>query len=85
MLSTQLRLILAGFCLIGCLSQAAEIADVIYAGGHFVTMNEAAPSAEALAVKGDRILSVGPTAEVLKTKGKSTKVVDLAAKRTTTG
>lgn len=59
---------------------ADATADTIYTGGHILTINDAAPSAEALAVKGGKILAVGGKAEVLKTKGVSTRLVDLGAR-----
>ena len=55
-------------------------ADTIYLGGTIITINDAAPSAEALAVKGGKILVVGTKVDVLKTKGEATKVVDLGGK-----
>lgn len=57
-----------------------ETADTIYTGGHIITVVDAAPSAEALAVKSDRILAVGAKADVLKTRGAATKLVDLGGK-----
>jgi hypothetical protein len=39
-------------------------ADAIYAGGPIITMNDAAPRAEAVAVKDGRIIAVGTKAEV---------------------
>ena len=47
----------------------AETADTVYTGGNIITVNDAAPSAEALAVKDGKILAVGAKADVLKTKG----------------
>ena len=40
-------------------ASSQEIADRIYLGGPIVTMNDTAPSAEAVAVKEGRILAVG--------------------------
>jgi hypothetical protein len=58
-----------------------DAADTIYVGGDIVTVNDAQPSAEALAVKDGKILAVGPRAQVEKGhKGRATKVVDLAGK-----
>ena len=58
-----------------------DAADTIYVGGDIVTVNDAQPSAEALAVKDGKIVAVGPRAEVEKGhKGSATKVVDLAGK-----
>ena len=56
-------------------------ADAIYVGGPIVTVNDAQPDAEALAVKDGKILAVGTRAEVEKAhKGASTQVVDLGGK-----
>jgi predicted amidohydrolase YtcJ len=60
--------------------QAAERADLIYYGGDILTMNDAAPMAEAVAVKGGRILAVGARDEVLELQGSGTKLVDLGGK-----
>ena len=59
---------------------AVGLADTIYTGGHIITINDAAPSAEALAVKDGKILAVGAKADVLKTKGAATKLVELGGK-----
>lgn len=61
-------------------SAQTQTADTIYYGGDIVTINDAAPSAEALAVKDGKILAVGKKADVLTTKGDATQVVDLAGK-----
>jgi hypothetical protein len=56
-------------------------ADTIYTGGDIVTVNDAAPSAEAVAVKDGRIIAVGTLAGVEKAhKAAATTVVDLAGK-----
>jgi predicted amidohydrolase YtcJ len=52
-------------------------ADQIYTGGHIVTMDDAKPVAEAVAVHVGKILAVGTTAEVMKHRGDSTLVIDL--------
>lgn len=59
---------------------AADTADTIYSGGPILTMDDAAPRAEAVAVKGGRILAVGAAADVMKLKGDSTKLVDLGGR-----
>jgi hypothetical protein len=59
---------------------ALQVADVIHTGGDIITVNEAAPAAEALAIGDGRILAVGSKAGVMKTKGGRTNVVDLAGK-----
>jgi hypothetical protein len=59
---------------------SAPKADTLYLGGPILTMNAKAPAAQALAVKGGRILAVGRKADVLKTCGPATKMVDLAGR-----
>jgi hypothetical protein len=61
-------------------SAAARVADTIYIGGNIITVNDAQPSAEALAVKDGKILAVGTKADVLELKVDATKVGDLAGK-----
>jgi predicted amidohydrolase YtcJ len=59
----------------------AAVADTLYVGGDVVTVNDAQPAAEALAVKDGRILAVGARAELEKAhQGAATQVVDLAGK-----
>jgi len=56
-------------------------ADTLYIGGDIVTINEAQPSAEALAVKDGRILALGARADLERVhKGAATRVVDLGGK-----
>jgi predicted amidohydrolase YtcJ len=58
-----------------------EAADTVYVGGEIVTINDQQPSAEALAVKGGRIVAVGARVDVERAhKGASTQVVDLGGK-----
>jgi len=58
-----------------------DAADTIYTDGEIVTVNDAQPSAEALAVKGGKIVAVGTRADVEKAhKGESTVVVTLGGK-----
>ncbi len=61
-------------------SMAPAAADAIYFGGNIITVNDAAPTAEAIAVKGGKILAVGTKIDVLKLKGDATQLVDLAGK-----
>lgn len=59
----------------------ATTADTIYTGGDIVTVNAAQPTAEALAVKGGKIVAVGTRSDVERAhQGPATKVVDLAGK-----
>ena len=47
-------------------------ADLVLVGGNVLTMNPLQPSAEAIAVKGDRIIKVG-TNEAISGLGKTPK------------
>ena len=50
-------------------SATAGVADTIYTGGNIITISDAAPSAEALAVKDGKILAVGAKAGASHGKG----------------
>jgi len=65
---------------ITALSQS-QIADIVFVNGKIWTVDKAKPEAEAVAIVGGRILSVGTTAEVKKCIGPKTKVIDLKGKR----
>jgi hypothetical protein len=56
---------------------ASGAADLIYTGGPIVTVNDAQPSAGAVAVRGGRILAVGTRAQVEATRGPGTRMVNL--------
>src|SRR5699024_722185 len=55
-------------------------ADLILMNGNIITMNEKTPSAEAVAVKGDKIIFVGAKEGAQSYKDKSTKIVDMNGK-----
>jgi predicted amidohydrolase YtcJ len=59
---------------------AADDADLILHHGKVITVDEKFSIAQALAVKGDRILAVGTNAEILKLAGPKTEKIDLAGK-----
>jgi predicted amidohydrolase YtcJ len=59
---------------------SASTADTIYFGGDIVTINDAQPNAEAIAVKDGKIIFVGNMAEAEGFKGEQTQSVDLAGK-----
>lgn len=61
-------------------AMAADEADLILHNGKVVTVDRDFSIGQALAVKGDRVLSVGNDADVLKTKGPTTKLIDLKGK-----
>jgi predicted amidohydrolase YtcJ len=52
-------------------------ADTIYYNGHFVTMWDGHPAAEAVAIRGNRFLAVGTLAEVASATSPSVRRIDL--------
>ena len=66
---------------IACTPKAPQdVAATIYTGGTIVTVDDAHPTAGAIAVKDGKILAVGDPNEILKLKGAATQVVDLGGK-----
>lgn len=59
---------------------ARQTADAIYAGGPIVTVDDARPTAEAVAVKDGRIVLVGTRADAEVLRGPETVVHDLAGR-----
>jgi hypothetical protein len=55
----------------------AIVAEVIFTNANIITMDDASPSAQALAVREDTILAVGGNAEVAQYRGVDTVLVDL--------
>src|SRR5262249_60801338 len=63
-----------------------EPADLIFHGERLTTLDPANPSATALAVKGDRILTVGSDEQALMHfRGPRTTVIDLRGRRAVPG
>jgi predicted amidohydrolase YtcJ len=60
-------------------------ADLVFTNGRILTMDDAVPIAEALAVTGDRISFVGDAAEILKMAGDATRVIDLGGRTVVPG
>jgi hypothetical protein len=58
----------------------AKPADYVFANGKIYTVNEKQPWAEALAVKGNKIVYVGDAAGVAAYQGEGTEVIDLGGK-----
>ncbi|MGH7519204.1 MAG: amidohydrolase [Gemmatimonadales bacterium] len=56
---------------------AQQPADLVFRGGRIYTATETAPVAEALAVRGDRIVFVGPAAGAARYVGPRTRVIEL--------
>jgi predicted amidohydrolase YtcJ len=60
-------------------------ADTVFINGNIYTVSERQPRAEAIAVKGDRIVFVGANADLQKFRDDRTRVVDLAGKTVVPG
>ena len=60
-------------------------ADLVLTGGHVHTVDAANPRAEAVAVRGERIVAVGSAADVRPLVGPRTRVIDLAGRLLTPG
>jgi predicted amidohydrolase YtcJ len=54
----------------------AQDATLILKNARICTMDESRPAAEAVAIRGDRILKVGTDAEIIKHQGRDTRVID---------
>src|SRR5438128_6745063 len=55
----------------------AEPADVVFINGDIYSVNERQPHAEAIAVKGGKIIFVGSNKDAKAYEGKATRVIDL--------
>src|SRR5919198_2895282 len=66
----------------GCapLMRSEEPADTVIVNGRVTTLNPRQPSAEAIAIKGERIVAVGGEADVASLRGLNTRIID-AGKR----
>ncbi|HNF62043.1 MAG TPA: amidohydrolase [Rhodocyclaceae bacterium] len=57
------------------------LSDVIFTNGDVITLDDKRPTAQAVAIKGSKILAVGKTKDILaRWKSEGTEVVDLAGK-----
>jgi predicted amidohydrolase YtcJ len=63
----------------------AEPAQTVFVNGNIYTMNERQPRAEAIAVKGGRIIFVGSNADAKKYQAPGARTVDLAGKTVVPG
>ncbi|WP_425079688.1 amidohydrolase [Ruegeria denitrificans] len=68
---------LAIFSVSAGFANAQDVADTIYTGGPILTINDEVPTAEAVAVKDGRILSVGALTDVMAQQGEGTEIFDL--------
>jgi adenine deaminase len=56
------------------------LADTILVNGNVITVDDEHPTAEAVAIKGDKIMYVGSNEEVRSCASKSTQVIDSGRK-----
>ncbi len=68
--------------LAGC---AQEKADLVLLNGKIATMDEHTPQAEAVAIRGDRIMAVGDSADIMRFIRDETKIIDLQGRRAIPG
>ena len=66
-------------------TSSAETAGTIFINGNIYTVDDKQPFAQAIAVKGDRIIFVGANADAEQFRGDKTRIVDLAGKTVTPG
>ena len=69
--------LLAALALAAAVPLAAQPADLVLVNGQVVTMDSTRPRAQAVAMRGDRILAVGSDAEIRAHVGPATQVIDL--------
>ena len=65
--------------------EAAPVADLLLVNADVVTVDEAFPRAEAVAIRDDRILAVGTTEAMSKHRGESSEVIDLQGRMVVPG
>src|SRR3989442_2410748 len=65
------------FCLTPSFLPPANPADVVFVNGNVYTVNKKQPRAEAIAVKGDRIVFVGSNTNAKRFQGGETRIIDL--------
>ena len=68
-------------------SQTTQVtpADLVLRNGRIVTMDQGVPEAQALAVRGGKIIAVGTNSDVARYIGSATQVIDLAGQLATPG
>ena len=59
--------------------------DLLLHGGHVITVDDAGTTAEAIAIKGERIIAVGSDANLLALAGSSTRTIDLEGRTVVPG
>lgn len=75
-----LLIVLVSAFLVSPTTARVQPADLVFKNGNIYTANAARPKAEAVAIKGDRIIFVGSNREAQRYVGGKTRVVDLGGK-----
>src|SRR5438874_299130 len=78
--SPVMRAVAAILLFMSGITADAETAEIIFINGNIYTVNEKQLSAQAIAVKSDRIVFVGTNADAERFRGDKTRIVDLAGK-----
>ncbi len=73
-------LLLLAACLPSAFAQSSDKADVILTHARIYTVNAKQPWAEALAIRGEKIIAVGSEKQIAAYRGDSTKVIDAGGK-----
>jgi len=76
----KIILLLLSFAIVPALAQSKPIADLIVTNAKVWTVDHKQPTAEAVAVLGDRIIAVGSKADIEALRGPSTNVIDAGGK-----
>ena len=71
--------------LITVFSLYAQKADIIISNGKITTLSDTKQEVEAIAIAGNKILDIGSNKDILKHKGKNTKLIDAKGKRVIPG
>ncbi|MFN0178308.1 MAG: amidohydrolase [Gemmatimonadales bacterium] len=79
------RLVLLGVVAMGWAGCAGPPADLVLLNGKIITVDSTDRIAEAVAVRGDKIVAVGTTAEIRRLIGAGTDTVDLRGRAVTPG
>lgn len=76
----RIPLFLATLLFAACSVETKEPADSVFTNGNILTINDAQPQAQAIAVKGNRIVFVGSTEDAQAYIGEGTETTDLQGK-----
>ena len=79
--SRAMALVLVSALFSGCeTNDVPQLADVVLTNGKVVTVDDALPEAQAIAIRGDRIIGVGTNEEIEVWVGELTSTIDLAGR-----